>query len=83
MSMSVQVPVTEASPDPAPSAEWFAHMAAVGTDTEREVEMHFASPLYLWAPLAVSPNQIHQAADVSAGGIDSLEDAVLAHDASG
>lgn len=46
MSMPVQVPVTEASPDPAPSAEWFAHMAAVRTDTEREVEMHSASPLF-------------------------------------
>lgn len=46
MSMPVPVPVTEASPDPAPTAEWFAHMAAVHTDTEREVEMHFASPLF-------------------------------------
>ncbi len=34
------------SPDPAPTAEWFAHMASVRTDTEREVEMHFASPLF-------------------------------------
>jgi hypothetical protein len=46
MSIPVQVPVVEASPDPAPSAEWFAHMASVHTDTEREVEMHFASPLF-------------------------------------
>jgi hypothetical protein len=46
MSMPVPVPVVETSPDPAPTAEWFAHMASVHTDTEREVEMHFASPLF-------------------------------------
>ena len=46
MSMPVKVRVVEASPDPAPTAEWFAHMASVHTDTEREVEMHFASPLF-------------------------------------
>jgi hypothetical protein len=46
MSMPVTVPVTETSPDPAPTAEWFTHMESVGTDTEREVEMHFASPLF-------------------------------------
>jgi hypothetical protein len=46
MSMPVQVPVPEAHPDPAPTAKWLAHMASVRTDTEREVEMHFASPLF-------------------------------------
>src|SRR6202167_2660628 len=46
MSMPVEVPVPEVSPDPVPSPEWFAHMASVRTDTEREVEMHFASPLF-------------------------------------
>jgi hypothetical protein len=46
MSMPVQVVVIEVSPDPAPTPEWFAHMASVSTDTEREVEMHFASPLF-------------------------------------
>ena len=46
MSMPVEVPVPEASPDPAPPLEWFVHMASVRTDTEREVEMHFASPLF-------------------------------------
>jgi hypothetical protein len=46
MSMPVNVPVAETSPDPAPTPEWFAHMASVQTDTEREVEMHFASPLF-------------------------------------
>ena len=46
MSMPVRVPVTKASPDPVPAPEWFAHMASVRTDTEREVEMHFASPLF-------------------------------------
>ena len=46
MSMPVEVSVTQTSPDPAPSAGWFAHMASVSTDTEREVEMHFTSPLF-------------------------------------
>jgi hypothetical protein len=46
MSMPVPAPVVEASPDPAPTAEWFAHMASVRADSEREVEMHFASPLF-------------------------------------
>jgi hypothetical protein len=46
MSMPVEVIVIEVSPDPAPTPEWFAHMASVHTDTEREVEMHFASPLF-------------------------------------
>jgi hypothetical protein len=46
MSMPVRVPVQEASPDPVPAAQWFAHMASVRTFTEREVEMHFASPLF-------------------------------------
>jgi hypothetical protein len=44
-SMPVEVVVIDVSPDPAPTPEWFAHMASVRTDTEREVEMHFASPL--------------------------------------
>ena len=46
MSMPVNPPVVEASPDPAPAAEWFAYMASVRTDSEMEVEMHFASPLF-------------------------------------
>jgi hypothetical protein len=46
MSMPLKVPVVETSPEPAPTAEWFAHMGSVQTDTEREVEMHFASPLF-------------------------------------
>jgi hypothetical protein len=46
MSMPVEVPVPEVSPDPAPTADWFAHMASVSTATEREVELHFASPLF-------------------------------------
>ena len=46
MSMPVTVPVHESSPDPAPTPDWFAHMASVSADSEREVEMHFASPLF-------------------------------------
>ena len=46
MSMPAEVPVPETGPDPALTPEWFAHMANVHTDSEREVEMHFASPLF-------------------------------------
>jgi hypothetical protein len=35
-----------AHPDPPPSAEWFDHLQSVRPVTEREVEMHFASPLF-------------------------------------
>lgn len=33
-------------PDPGPSAEWFDHLTTVQLRSEREVEMHFASPLF-------------------------------------
>jgi hypothetical protein len=33
-------------PDPRPSQEWFEHLMTVPLTTEREVEMHFASPLF-------------------------------------
>jgi hypothetical protein len=46
MSMPVPVPVVEVTPDPARTAEWFVHMASVSADSEREVEMRFASPLF-------------------------------------
>jgi type I restriction and modification enzyme subunit R-like protein len=46
MSIPAQTEVREAHPDPRPSAEWFQHMKSVRPDTEREVEMHFASPLF-------------------------------------
>jgi hypothetical protein len=46
MSMPVKFPVPEAHPDPRPTAEWFEHMKSVRPDTEREVEIHFASPLF-------------------------------------
>jgi hypothetical protein len=46
MSMPVLAPVPEAHPDPPPTAEWFEHMKSVRPDTEREVEIHFASPLF-------------------------------------
>jgi hypothetical protein len=46
MSMPVEAPVVKAHPDPAPTPEWFGHMGSVRADTEREVEMHFASPLF-------------------------------------
>jgi hypothetical protein len=34
------------TPDPRPSKEWFEHLMGVRLDSEREVEMHFASPLF-------------------------------------
>jgi hypothetical protein len=46
MSMPVRAPVVETHPDPAPTAEWLEHMGSVRPETEREVEMHFASPLF-------------------------------------
>jgi Type I restriction enzyme R protein N terminus (HSDR_N) len=46
MSMPAQAEVREAHPDPQPSAEWFEHMKSLRANTEREVEMHFASPLF-------------------------------------
>jgi hypothetical protein len=39
-------PDNNSSPDPRPSEEWFEHLKAVDLDSEREVEMHFASPLF-------------------------------------
>ena len=46
MSMPAQTDVPPVHPDPRPSADWFQHMKSVVPDTEREVEMHFASPLF-------------------------------------
>jgi Type I restriction enzyme R protein N terminus (HSDR_N) len=46
MSMPALTVVPEAHPDPRPWAGWFQHMKSVRPDTEREVEMHFASPLF-------------------------------------
>ena len=46
MSMPVPVPVEETHPDPPPTAQWLKHMMSVRPDTEREVEIHFASPLF-------------------------------------
>jgi hypothetical protein len=46
MSMPVQVEVPKAHPDPRPTAAWFEHMQSVRPDTEREVEIHFAAPLF-------------------------------------
>jgi hypothetical protein len=33
-------------PEPRPAAEWFEHLMTVSLSTEREVETHFASPLF-------------------------------------
>ncbi len=38
-------PMSEAHADPRPSEAWFDHLQSVRMDSEREVEMHFASPL--------------------------------------
>jgi Type I restriction enzyme R protein N terminus (HSDR_N) len=35
-----------APPDPQPTPEWFAHLAELRLGSEREVEMHFVSPLF-------------------------------------
>jgi hypothetical protein len=46
MSMPQVAEVSDVHPEPRPSAEWFAHMQALRPDTEREIEIHFASPLF-------------------------------------
>jgi hypothetical protein len=46
MSMPAVAEVPEAHPDPRPPAEWFEYMKSLRPDTEREVEMHFTSPLF-------------------------------------
>jgi hypothetical protein len=45
LSLPVMPPPDNSSPDPRPTEEWFEHLTSVRLDSEREVEMHFASPL--------------------------------------
>ena len=45
LSLPVMPTPDDSSPDPRPSEEWFEHLMSVRLDSEREVEMHFASPL--------------------------------------
>ena len=37
---------TGAVPEPRPTAEWFGYLAGLRLESEREVEMHFVSPLF-------------------------------------
>jgi hypothetical protein len=46
LSSPVMPPCDDSSPDPRPSEEWFDHLMSVHLDSEREVEMYFASPLF-------------------------------------
>jgi hypothetical protein len=46
LSLPVMPASDDSSPDPRPSEEWFEHLMSVHLDSEREVEMHFASPLF-------------------------------------
>lgn len=46
LSMPVMPRPDDSSPDPRPSPEWFEHLMSVHLDSEREVEMFFASPLF-------------------------------------
>ena len=39
-------PPNDDHPEPRPSEDWFEHLMSVPLQTEREVEMHFASPLF-------------------------------------
>jgi hypothetical protein len=45
LSLPVMPPPNNASPNPRPTDEWFDHLTSVHLDSEREVEMYFASPL--------------------------------------
>ena len=46
LSLPVIPPPDDSRPDPRPSQEWFDHLMSVHLDSEREVEMFFASPLF-------------------------------------
>jgi hypothetical protein len=46
LSLPVMPPPNDFVPDPRPSEEWFDHLMSVHLDSEREVEMYFASPLF-------------------------------------
>jgi hypothetical protein len=46
LSLPVMPPPNDSKPDPRPSDEWFDHLMSVHLDSEREVEMYFASPLF-------------------------------------
>ena len=46
LSLPVMPPINDATPDPRPPEEWFDHLMSVHLDSEREVEMYFASPLF-------------------------------------
>jgi hypothetical protein len=46
MSMPTLPEVREEHREPRPSEEWFAHLEQVRLGSEREVEMHFAAPLF-------------------------------------
>ena len=46
LSLPVMPPPDDSQPDPRPSQEWFEHLMSVHLDSEREVEMFFASPLF-------------------------------------
>jgi hypothetical protein len=45
LSLPVMPTPDDSSPDPRPSEEWFEQLMSVHLDSEREVEMYFASPL--------------------------------------
>jgi hypothetical protein len=46
LSLPVMPPPDDSKADPRPSEEWFDHLMSVHLDSEREVEMYFASPLF-------------------------------------
>lgn len=45
-SMPAPGVTTGTPPEPRPTQEWFAHLAGLRLGSEREVEMHFVSPLF-------------------------------------
>lgn len=46
LSMPTPIVTTGEHPEPRPTEEWFAHLAELELGSEREVEMHFVSPLF-------------------------------------
>jgi Type I restriction enzyme R protein N terminus (HSDR_N) len=46
LSLPVMPKSAGPTPDPRPAKDWFEHLVRVRLDSERAVEMHFASPLF-------------------------------------
>ena len=83
LSLPVMPVPDNSSPDPRPTEEWFEHLMSVRLDSEREVEMHFASPLLheigdRWAAGSVEIRQEHLLSEALSTQLHAL---LAAHEA--